>query len=161
MKKTIITVAFVAAFALTASAVLADSCCWPYYKTCCPEVNVNNINNSTVRNATVSLSNTGANTVKNWGWGGSSVSTGYAGAAAGTENQVGYNGTEVKMMPVGKVNVNSVNNSTVSNLTGAAANSGMNKIVSTKCGTANITTGGAGASAQTVNVVGSNVTKVY
>jgi hypothetical protein len=106
-------------------------------------------------------SNTGANTVNSWGWGGSSVSTGYAGAAAGTTNQVGYNETEVKMMPVGKVTVNSVNNSTVSNLTGAAANSGMNTIESTKCGTANITTGGAGASAQTVNLVGSNVTKVY
>jgi hypothetical protein len=52
MKKTIITVAFVAAFALTASAVLASSCCWPYYKTCCPEVKVDNYNYSTVYNYT-------------------------------------------------------------------------------------------------------------
>lgn len=155
MKKLIIAGVLVFAFALTANVAFASCGCG--FSWCCPETAVNNSNNAEVWNSVKTISDTGDNAI-NGSWFSSAISTGTATAVVESQNQVGFNQTEIAT-PTAKTYVNNSNSSGVMNYVKTIAKTGDNAI-NGGCGIQSINTGAATSAASIVNLVGQSVTKI-
>ncbi len=153
MKKKMIMIAFVAAFALTASVAFAhkkvqqphfpynsNQCC-VNQDPCCPDVDINTYNGAMVQNSVVAVSNTGGAAVIGHDYfpmmSTSSITTGNAQAVNDVQTSAVTKVT-VDRPATGDLSVNTTSNPVVINKAGAIANSG---VVISKTGT--IKTGSA------------------
>ncbi len=173
---------FIFAFALTANASFLNwdggGCdqCFDSEDECCPSVDVDNHNWSSLNTSAGVTANTGQNTA-NWNAGLGKIDTGHITGLATVDQQASFNTTEIGMPSGGSVWVYNDNWSDLTANAGITANTGQNvangnegstvermpclpKVTVTTAGRGVITTGNVNASAGAWQVAGVNMTRV-